>query len=470
MAAAPVYGAGVDGAVEDVFMTFTQHNATVDDDIPDEATSIHLGSDPGLMITAVPALLGFLPRNSIILVGLTRANSSHLVGPVVRCDMDRRALSEGCAALGRAMYDRPEPGVVAIVVSPGTWPMPGAVEDLLDTASMELAEYTVGLVEVLVTDTIQAGRRWWRVEHDDGGGRWFSVNSGLLGEARENPVQDTMRDSDFTGSMTQGEFREVLTPVEATESLARALPESWSSGMACPRAVTVDDVEQMRRLVQRIDTANGPDSGPDTATGLAEHPGRGPWTGQGIRRERARDQVRRVLAEPGTADLVFDIFLSNQLYPCLVVLGLREDSVAVDALLHEVAGLSRSTLRRRALALTGVLGMCGRNGTLGLQAVRLCLSECADEKCTPDPGEYNGDLAAMAFLNMVVADSATRQIASEIVTGVCDGGAAQLAVRVLDEGCRLIRQATDIEQEVNRVFDPGQVSAVRTALARRAER
>ncbi|WP_369122400.1 DUF4192 family protein, partial [Cereibacter sphaeroides] len=46
------------------------YNTTPDDDIPGPDNAISLGSDPGLLITAVPALLGFRPRSSLVLVGM----------------------------------------------------------------------------------------------------------------------------------------------------------------------------------------------------------------------------------------------------------------------------------------------------------------------------------------------------------------------------------------------------------------
>ncbi|WP_256374474.1 DUF4192 domain-containing protein [Corynebacterium sp. HMSC22B11] len=90
--------------------------------------SISLGADPGALLAGLPAMLGFTPQDSLVLIGLqpvskdgpprgsnpgdratTHATVTFQVGPVVRADLDgdstEEALDTFCAALGAPISD-----------------------------------------------------------------------------------------------------------------------------------------------------------------------------------------------------------------------------------------------------------------------------------------------------------------------------------------------------------------------------
>ncbi|HEY4598723.1 DUF4192 family protein, partial [Corynebacterium sp.] len=98
------------------------------DTAPTGQRDISLGSDPGALLAGLPAMLGFTPQDSLVLIGLqpfskdgpprgsnpgdrgtTHATVTFQVGPVVRADLDgdstEEALDTFCAALGAPISD-----------------------------------------------------------------------------------------------------------------------------------------------------------------------------------------------------------------------------------------------------------------------------------------------------------------------------------------------------------------------------
>ena len=462
-------------------MTFMPYNTTPDDDIPDDIPdpddAISLGADPGLLITAVPALLGFRPRASLVLVGMRDEAGARRVGPVVRVDLDDAALRQGINALGRAMVGSKDPTVVAIVIDPASWPVRGHVDDLLVTANRRLGRRGIPVTETLVIDAVEAGRRWRVVERHGPDGRWWTLHQGTLGAARDNPVRGALKQGEFDGSLSAGEFARLLEPDDPAPRSAPGLPECWRTGVAS----SVGDWEAGARgtghertgsaaasisallldVAAVVDPGQGDDSSPE------DFP-----AGCGADLEIARSEMRRRLADPTLAQAVFDMCMSPELFPGLVVLALGTGSLAVEALLLEIVSLAGPVLRRRALALIAVLGMCGRNGALGLQAARLCLAsrDSGDGSDPDDIGglEEPGEITAAEFLSLVVAEATSGSIAEAIVTGMCDGSAAPLVLEILEKGARHLEDGLAGEPQVAGVLDLAAVSAVRTALARRA--
>ena len=465
------------GCGEDRPMTFMPYNTTPDDDIPGPDNAISLGSAPGLLITAVPALLGFRPRSSLVLVGMREEDRSRRVGPVVRLDLDGAALREAVHALERALAGCEEPSVVAMVIDPESWPLSGGVDDLLGAAEDRLARFGIPVTETLLIDEIQAGRRWRAVQRHGAEGRWWCLRQGMLGAAEDNPVRSTLQPGEFDGSLSAEEFAGLLGQADAVPRAIPTLPDSWRTGVGGTTGVAGDgligdgDTEPstvvLCSLLMEVAAVVDPRVGETAAETAAETPGPADIpVGCGADLEMARAEVRRRLADPVLAQVVFDMCMSPELFPALVVLGLGSGSVAVEALLLEVVSLAGPVLRHRALALIAVLGVCGRNGALGLQAARLCLAG-GD---TDDPGVLRGaeELLADEFLTMVVAEATSTSLAQQIVTGMCDGSAAPMVIDILEAGSRRLEDGLSGEPGVAAAVDRAAVSAVRTALARRA--
>ncbi len=115
-------------------------------------------SDPGEVAAAVPHLLGFLPAESLVLLGLSGASGGRL-GLTVRADIPP---AEGSGALarmtaGKVLTDRPS-GVVAIVVSEAPDGADGLPHRaLVREVCLALDAYAVPVPEVLLV----RGGRWW---------------------------------------------------------------------------------------------------------------------------------------------------------------------------------------------------------------------------------------------------------------------------------------------------------------------
>lgn len=98
------------------------------DTAPIGQRDISLGADPGALLAGLPAMLGFTPQDSLVLIGLqpvskdgpprgsnpgdraaTRGTVTFQVGPVVRADLDgdsaEEAIDTFCAALGAPIAD-----------------------------------------------------------------------------------------------------------------------------------------------------------------------------------------------------------------------------------------------------------------------------------------------------------------------------------------------------------------------------
>ncbi|MGO1949967.1 MAG: DUF4192 family protein [Mycobacteriaceae bacterium] len=434
-------------------MTFTEHNAAGGPGIPAPyRRSVSLGSDPGALITAMPALLGFRPTGSIILVGLSGGGpGSDAVGPVVRFDLSSEAVAAGARAMGRANYDRPGASVAVIVVGPGTWPLPGGITGILEETRRRLGGFAVGFNGVFVTPAIADGQPWRRIEQDGRGARWLCAESGVLGDPADNPAWEVTEDPDAPVPSPE-EFNrvldmedEALTAAGDPGLLAR-LPRSWFTGEGPPAGSGYGDIVAMCRLVRDIDHVVAADGDRDSMVSAA------------------RGEVRRRLLSEGLGAELFAMCIDERLFPALVTLGMRRESATVEGLLLEVAVLARSALRHRALALIAVMGVCGRGGVLGFQAARRCLGEMGD-------GAHG-----RGSPSDTVVDRITGGIAEIIVVGMCGGAGSELARKFLDEGLRLVDGAARAAEHENpagaglirAAVDRGAVSEVRNALSHRA--
>jgi hypothetical protein len=118
-------------------------------------------SDPGEIAAALPALLGFHPRESLVLVSLTGA-SGRRVGLTVRADLpaDGGAGSVAAEVTRSLRTDRPS-GVLLAVVSEAP-DVPGGLphRELLHEVVLALAPDRIPVREALL---VRAGR-WWSYE------------------------------------------------------------------------------------------------------------------------------------------------------------------------------------------------------------------------------------------------------------------------------------------------------------------
>lgn len=113
---------------------------------------------PGALIAALPAVLGFVPEKSLVLVTLSRGE----LGSVMRVDLSART-TETLAHIGEvAAAARPDAAIAVIVDADGAQ-CPMCAEDFRDLAdelTAILAAQGVSLIAAHVVDKVAAGGRW----------------------------------------------------------------------------------------------------------------------------------------------------------------------------------------------------------------------------------------------------------------------------------------------------------------------
>jgi hypothetical protein len=113
---------------------------------------------PGALIAALPAVLGFVPEKSLVLVTLSRGE----LGSVMRVDLSART-TETLAHVGEvAAASRPDAAIAVIVDADGAQ-CPMCAEDFRDLAdelTEILAAQGVSLIAAHVVDRVAAGGRW----------------------------------------------------------------------------------------------------------------------------------------------------------------------------------------------------------------------------------------------------------------------------------------------------------------------
>ena len=116
-------------------------------------------SDPGDLIAATPALLGFVPRSSLVAMSLGGASGRRL-GLTLRSDLPppEHVAEAAEKVVGGLLLDHPA-AVVVIVIGPGGDAGPPAVE-FVERVMARLAEHGVDGCHALWTGSTSAGSRW----------------------------------------------------------------------------------------------------------------------------------------------------------------------------------------------------------------------------------------------------------------------------------------------------------------------
>ena len=461
-------------------MTYTMDNPKHTDGIPGD--SIHLGADPGGLIAAVPALLGFVPVDSLVLIGLAtvptpagRPGHPAQVGPVLRTDLDSGAVREGARVLTRAVADLPGGEVVA--VHAGRWdPSPGGLDrltDLLATAEQALERKSVTITAAYSVPALTAGSPWRRLHPGALGTVDWSVaglrdgEGGVLPDPSASPARGAVVTSPPTAPgadlPSQREFDALLDPVRVPDDLSAALRRHRRSGeRAGPAAGAVGPVQVAALLASLPEAAARALSGADAA---------------------ATVEVRGWLRAPGTLDILIPACDRADLFPVLVVAAVGQRSEQVRGLLAELARLTRGTLRHRVLVLFGLAALASGSGVVGYRAVSRAEGEIT---VSEDRARRRGGPGTPE-------EDRVREADRERVTGRCvaallgpvrtggpgtPGDPADPVAAVLSEGLGLVTLSDTeraslsvVERDaLDAVVDPAAVSAVLRAPGRRVRR
>lgn len=134
--------------------------------------------DPDVLIAALPAVLGFVPEKSVVLV--TAAGGE--MGAVLRIDLPGQDAEAVSRLAEVAAVAQPDVAVAVIVDAEGAGCSMCAEEyrELAQTLGSELAQWQVELIAAHVVDVVAAGGRWYCA---DGCG-----NSGRVGDPTASPL------------------------------------------------------------------------------------------------------------------------------------------------------------------------------------------------------------------------------------------------------------------------------------------
>ncbi|MCW1957307.1 MAG: DUF4192 domain-containing protein [Mycobacterium sp.] len=203
---------------------------------------------PGALIAALPAVLGFVPEKSLVLVSLEDGR----VGAVMRADLSED-LSENVGRLAEIAANSGAESVVAVVVDADGALCPMCADEhqrLCNTLTEELQSRGVSLYAAHVVDRVEAGGAWHCV---DGCGASGTVDDPTSSPLAAAAVLDGRR---LYGS--RADLRAVIAPADPEQATAlgesvrsRALvrEEDWQTD---PDGRGRRDVEHTISVAQRV--------------------------------------------------------------------------------------------------------------------------------------------------------------------------------------------------------------------------
>ncbi|KAB3523396.1 DUF4192 family protein [Corynebacterium sp. zg254] len=161
-------------------LAFERYNSMTDRDIPstnntqspldceEDRPRVKLGGNPGTLIASIPALMGFTPEESLVIVGLYNASTTGRamrIGPIVRTDLGMRSIAEGLDQIMAVCDTLYEPEVVVIAVSEEEELACG----LLSVLGMFFEDNLVGINGLHWVEKIESGVPWCFPDGEMGG-------------------------------------------------------------------------------------------------------------------------------------------------------------------------------------------------------------------------------------------------------------------------------------------------------------
>jgi hypothetical protein len=193
---------------------------------------------PGALIAALPAILGFTPENSLVLVSVERGR----VGAVLRVDLGPNLIDNLDSLVSVAAAAGPDAAMAVVVDAEGALcPMCGDQHRTLCAAlSHELDAYGISLLSAHLVDRVGAGGRW---RCADGCG-----SRGTVDDPESSPVTVA---AVLDGRRLYGR-RSDLQAVIAVEDVGRAqrIAEAVAALQAGERGSAVDAGERARHAIE----------------------------------------------------------------------------------------------------------------------------------------------------------------------------------------------------------------------------
>ncbi|WP_157514432.1 DUF4192 domain-containing protein [Nocardia concava] len=211
---------------------------------------------PGDLIAGIPAMLGFVPERSLVMVTLKRApeRGRNYVHAAIRVNLPQRERGPDIplvSQVARACRGREIVSAVAVVVDDrvAAAACPGARahrphRDLIVLLERELAEFGIRLATAWGVTTIKSGAPWWNLDHPYVQGRLPDPSASLVAVRRVVEEACTLYRS-------RSELVDLVATDEILrESVAQVLPEAAADAhRRFVRALQIDNPDAYTRAV-----------------------------------------------------------------------------------------------------------------------------------------------------------------------------------------------------------------------------
>lgn len=291
---------------------------------------INLGSDPGALLAILPALLGFVPTESLVIVGLIPADVESLsrmtVGPVVRVDFHRPAIAEGLECFLEAMGSCETPELdqcEAVLIGIGT---PGEKRDrALAQARGILEENNLRINGHFLVRQLTTGEQWQEAN---------TKSEGTVGDIDDNPLQNIATLAGAVRLHNREEMEHWLDEEDEPLDLCASLGEPGHGGL---RTADVEDVISVFHAVLGVT--------------------------QGKRSLEDACEDRSLLVS------VAYLALSDVLHPTLIVAGAGAHAAVVRDIVSAAVRVCRGTTRWRLMSILAIVLGGNDEGTLAFSTL-----------------------------------------------------------------------------------------------------
>jgi hypothetical protein len=219
-----------------------------------QAFDFHLDR-PGALIAAIPAVLGFVPEDSLVLVTLAAGE----MGAVIRVDLsdDLAEMASGLGHLSDVAASGSADAAVAIIIDPEGLDCQVCVDEyrmLAAALQTRLAGHGIELLAVHVVDRVEAGGRW---QCADGCG-----NNGVVDDPSASPLALAAVLDGRRLYARRDELLDVIAAVDVkrTESIRRIIGKRSDTTDRCSRSdgEVRADIEQMLAVARQLTDGTEP--------------------------------------------------------------------------------------------------------------------------------------------------------------------------------------------------------------------
>ena len=333
---------GTLSGMTDFHSTFS--NSTQAESIPRQG--IKLGANPGELMAALPAMMGFVPNESLVLIGIVPDSvEPHRlrIGPVIRLDLERWAMCSAIEEFTDALREWDSPQALVYGIHPDR----DAVEDFIDDAALFLEDGDVSVISTWWIEGIHEGAAWLDLE---------SLETGRVASTDDNPLNNL---TSLNGALSLKDRRE----------LEQWLAKKDDAPVLRPRRFvdSTEDRAECSKLLEDLLTV--------TLATMNIHQG-------------------HVLLEDAMANrhllrAVCCIARDERLSPYLIALALGDRAPIVRELLVEAARHSRTHTRRRLLLILSAVLSNNDEGMPAFYALREVMLECQAIWFTNDVDQLN---------------------------------------------------------------------------------